>query len=156
MEHEFHEYSNAANGNDALVEVDAVARKIASDLSDNKILYKDLSYRIIKACFEVHRTLGPGYPEKIYEEAMALELKVNGVDLERQKLIEVFYKGVKVGEYRLDFIVEKKIVLEFKAVSELNAIFEAQVLSYLKATGMKLGLLINFGGKRLTFRRIVN
>ena len=122
----------------------------------DKILFKDLSYRIVRACFEVHAVLGPGFPEKIYEEAMAVELSDNAVDIERQKLVEVHFKGVKVGEYRLDMIAETKILLEFKAVSELNGVFEAQVLSYLKATGLKLGLLINFGGKRVAVRRIVN
>ncbi len=68
----------------------------------------------------------------------------------------MFFKGVQVGEYRLDMVAERKIVLELKAVSELNGVFEAQVLSYLKASGLKLGLLINFGGKKVEVRRIVN
>jgi GxxExxY protein len=135
-EHELHKYPNATK--------------------EGKILFKDLSYRIIKACIEVHTALGPGYPEKIYEEATCIELGKETVGFERQKLIEVYYKGVKIGEYRLDMVVEEKIILEFKAVSELNDIFEAQVLSYLKASGLKLGILINFGGKKLEFKRIVN
>lgn len=128
----------------------------ADDANEEKIIYKDLSYKIIRACFEVHNVLGPGYSEKIYEEAMSKELRDQGIDLERQKLIEVYYKGEKVGEYRLDHVVENKIILEFKALSELNKTFEAQLLSYLKATGMKLGILINFGGKKVEYRRILN
>ncbi len=100
--------------------------------------------------------LGPGYPEKIYEEAMAVELSNNAVSIECQKPVEVNFKGVRVGEYRLDMVAESKVLLEFKAVSELRAVFEAQVQSYLKATGLKLGLLANFGRKRVDVRRIVN
>jgi GxxExxY protein len=125
-------------------------------MNSDEIVYKDLSYKIIKVCFEVHNILGPGYSEKIYEEAVSRELYHDHVEYERQKLIEVFYKGEKIGEYRLDMVAENKIILEFKAVSELSDIFEAQLLFYLKATGMKLGLLINFGGKRVEYKRIVN
>ncbi len=128
----------------------------ANGTNEDKILFKDLSFRIIKACIEVHSTLGPGYPEKIYEEATCIELGKGVMDFERQKLIEVFYKGEKIGEYRLDLVVDGKIILEIKAVTELNGVFESQLLSYLKATGMKLGILINFGGKKLEFKRIVN
>jgi GxxExxY protein len=74
----------------------------------------------------------------------------------RQKLVVVFFKGVKIGEYRLDMVAEDQIILEFKAVSELNSVFEAQVLSYLKASGLKLGLLINFRGEKAEVTRIVN
>jgi GxxExxY protein len=136
IEHELHEYPNVTK--------------------EDKILFKDLSYRIIKACIEVHTTLGPGFPEKIYEEATCIEFRKEVISLERQKLIEVYYKGEKIGEYRLDLVVDGKIILELKAVTELNEIFESQLLSYLKATGMKLGILINFGGKKLEFKRIVN
>jgi GxxExxY protein len=125
-------------------------------MNSDEIVYKDLSYKIIKVCFEVHKYLGSWYSEKIYEEAVSRELYHDHVEYERQKLIEVFYKGEKIGEYRLDMVAENKIILEFKAVSELSDIFEAQLLSYLKATGMKLGLLINFGGKRVEYKRIVN
>ncbi len=126
------------------------------DLDSEKILYKDLSYKIVQACYEVHNVPGPGYPEKIYEEAMAVELANGGIGVDRQRLVEVFFKGVKIGEYRLDMVAEQKIVLEYKSVSELNEVFEAQVLSYLKASGLRLGLLINFGGKKVEVRRIVN
>ena len=78
------------------------------------------------------------------------------MEYERQKLVEVYYKGEKIGEYRLDLVVENKIVLELKAVSELNNTFAAQLLSYLKAAGMKLGILVNFGGRKVEYKRIVN
>lgn len=136
MEHESHEWAN--------------------DTNREKILYKELSFRIVEVCFEVHNVLGPGYPEKIYEVAVSKELKNKGIAYERQKLIEVHYKGEKIGEYRLDMVVDNKVILELKAVSELNAVFEAQLFSYLKATGMKLGILVNFGGKKVEYKRIVN
>jgi GxxExxY protein len=120
------------------------------------IIFKDPSYRIVKACYEVHNVLGPGYSEKIYEEAMDRELTGQGISVDRQRIVAVMYKGDKIGECRLDSVADDTILLEFKAVSELNSIFESQVLSYLKASGLKLGLLVNFGGKKVEVRRIVN
>jgi GxxExxY protein len=99
---------------------------------DTPIVYKDLSYTIIEACMEVH--LGPGFTEKLYEEAVIREIAERSIAFERQKLIEVFYKGDKTGEYRLDIVVDNKIILELKAVAELNSTFEAQLFSYLRAT----------------------
>jgi GxxExxY protein len=123
---------------------------------DTPIVYKDLSYTIIEACMEVHRILGPGFTEKIYEEAVIRDIAKRNIAFERQKLIEVFYKGDTIGEYRLDIMVDNKIILELKTVAELNSTFEAQLFSYLKATNLKLGILINFGKKKLEFKRIVN
>ncbi len=120
------------------------------------IIHKEWSYKIVQACYEVHNILGPGYSEKIYEEAMERDLTDQGVSVDRQRIVAVMYKGERIGEYRLDSVADAKILLEFKAVSELNKIFESQVLSYLKASGLKLGLLINFGGKKVEVRRIVN
>ncbi|MCK4908968.1 MAG: GxxExxY protein [Planctomycetes bacterium] len=120
------------------------------------IIHKELSYKIIEASFEVHNTLGPGFTENIYEEALCRELKSRGLNYERQKVIDVLYKGEKIGVYRLDLIVENKVLLELKAISELPDVFKAQVLSYLKATGLKLGILVNFGKKKVEYDRIVN
>ena len=125
-------------------------------LDTGKLVHKELSYKIVQACYEVHNILGPGYSEKIYEEAVERELASQGVAVDRQRIVAVIYKGEKIGEYRLDSVADEKVLLEFKAVSELNSIFESQVLSYLKASGLKLGLLINFGGKKVEVRRIVN
>jgi GxxExxY protein len=136
MEHELHEWTNGTN--------------------EEKVIYKNISFKIVESCFEVHNILGPGYSEKIYEEAVSKELRNRGIEYKRQKLIEVFYKAEKIGEYRLDMVVENKIILELKAVSEPNNTFEAQLLSYLKATGMKLGILVNFGGNKVEYKRIVN
>jgi len=125
-------------------------------MTEKEIVHKDLSYKIVEACYEVHNFLGPGFSENIYDEAMSRELASRGIYVDRQKSIEVKYKDEKIGEYRLDAVAEDKVVLEYKAASELNAVFESQVLSYLKASGLKLGLLINFGGKKVEVRRIVN
>ncbi len=120
------------------------------------IIHKELSYAIIAICLDVHSILGPGYSEKIYEEAVVRDLQRKGIPFERQKQIDVFYKGDKLGDHRIDIIVDNKIILELKAVSDLNSTFEAQVFSYLKSTKMKLGVLVNFGKKKLEQKRIVN
>lgn len=153
MEHELHEYTNDMNKTTEheLHEL----HEYTNGTNEERVIYKDLSYKIMEACFEVHNNLGPGFSEKIYEEAMTRELKEKGIFYERQKLIDIYYKDEKIGEYRLDLFVENKVILELKAVSELNSIFESQIYSYLKATGMKLGILINFGNRKVDFRRIV-
>jgi GxxExxY protein len=123
--------------------------------TNEKLIYKEISFNIMEAVFEVHNVLGPGYSENIYEEALAKEFKERKIPFERQKSIEVNYKGEKVGEYKLDMVIDGKIVLELKAVTELNSIFESQLISYLKATGIKLGILINFGSRKVSYKRLV-
>lgn len=120
------------------------------------LVYKDLSYEIISAVYEVHNQLGPGFTENIYEEALIKELNARNILHERQKIVKVRYKGDVIGEYKLDLVVENKIILELKAVSELNEVFKSQLLSYLKASKLKLGILINFGSKSIEYVRIVN
>lgn len=100
--------------------------------------------RVIGAAIEVHRHLGPGYLESIYEEALAIEFRLRGIPFERQKPVDVLYKGQAVGEGRLDFLVAGQLVVELKTVDAFAPIHHAQVLSYLKATGLELGLLLNF------------
>ena len=120
------------------------------------LVYPELSYRIMSAVFEVHNQLGPGFTEDIYENALAMELALQGVPFERQKQIQIHYKGKFVGAYRLDMVIDQKIILELKAVAELNEIFRAQLESYLCATELQLGILINFGTKRVGSMRIPN
>ncbi len=119
------------------------------------IVHKELSYKIMEACFEVHNILGPGFPESIYENAVVRELDRKGIANERQKVIAIYFKGDRVGESRLALVVEGKIILELEAVTELNSLFEAQLFSYLRATGLKLGILVNFGEKRVQYKRII-
>jgi GxxExxY protein len=104
----------------------------------------ELARRVIGAAIEVHRVLGPGYLEKVYEEALAVEFGLQGIPFERQYPVAVLYKGHACAEGYLDFLVGKLLVVELKAVEALAPIHKAQVISYLKVTGLVLGLLINF------------
>jgi len=104
----------------------------------------ELAQKVIGAALEVHRALGPGYQESIYEEALAFELTRMGVDFERQRAFRVDYKGHVVGEGRVDLFVDGKLVVELKAIEKLQPVHKAQVISYLKATTCQVGLLINF------------
>jgi len=122
----------------------------------DKVLYPDLSYEIMAAVYEVHNQLGPGFTENIYETALVQELKSRGIACERQKTVHITYKGEIVGTYRLDLLVERKIILEIKAVSTLADVFHAQLLAYLKATNLRLGILVIFGTPKVTYQRIIN
>lgn len=124
--------------------------------TDDRAIYPILSYQVMQAVFEVHNTLGPGFIESVYEEALVFELEIRQIAFERQKNVEVQYKERVVGAQRLDLIIDSRIVLELKAVSALTDAFKQQTLSYLKATGLKLGILINFGAPRVEYVRIVN
>lgn len=124
-------------------------------MAGNVIIEKELSYLIMQAAYEVHNTLGSGFPEKIYEEAMFRELTVRGVELERQKRVIVYYKGEPLGEFFLDNVAIQRVILEYKAVSEIARIHEQQALSYLKATGLELAIVINFGAERVQSSRVV-
>jgi len=103
-----------------------------------------LTERIIGCAIAVHRELGPGLLESTYEEALCVELEDDGLSFDRQKSIPVVYKGRRIGEYRLDLLVEERVVVEIKSVAHLQPVFEAQLLAYLKVTGKKTGLLFNF------------
>lgn len=120
------------------------------------IVEKDLSYSIVKAAYEVFNGLGPGFAEEIYEEAMIVVLKKYGHVPDQQKRVDVYFQGVNLGFHKLDLIVDGRVILELKAVSEIAAIHKQQVLAYLKATGLELALVINFGAGRLQVARVVN
>ena len=120
------------------------------------VIYPELSYSIMQAVFEVHNQLGPGFTEEIYEAALAIELEAQHIPYKCQSPIQVYCKGHALGVYRLDLIVDDKIILELKAVSALADIHRQQLLSYLKATNLRLGILINFGTKKVESTRIVN
>ena len=106
--------------------------------------HRETTERIIAAAIEVHRILGPGFVEPVYQAALAHELELRHIPFEREKPIPVFYKERSVGDHRLDFLVEGEVILELKAVSEPDDVHMAQVISYLKATRLKTALLINF------------
>lgn len=117
----------------------------------------ELAHKVIGAAIEVHRHLGPGFLESVYEEALSIELNLRGIAHERQRPIHVDYKGNPVGEGRLDILVGEQLIVELKAVETLAPIHTAQVISYLKSTEYSLGLLINFNVTRLKegIKRIV-
>jgi len=120
------------------------------------LIYPEESYGLVGLAMQVHRELGCGFLEPIYQEAFEILLKRNAVPYEREKVLPVYFMGERLStEYVADFVCHEKIIVEFKACAQLTEVHEAQVMNYLKATGLKLGLLINFGQKTLAYRRIV-
>ena len=128
-------------------------------MSENEdfILYRDESHEIMECAFSVYNNLGSGFLEAIYQEALEVELRERGIPFESQKEITVYYKGEPlIKKYIADIIVDDKIILELKTVSKLTDIESAQLINYLKATGIQLGILLNFGHKkRLEWERRV-
>ena len=120
----------------------------------------EISRIILDSALEVHRTLGgPGLLESVYEEALVFELRLRGMDVEQQAVVPIVYKGnVLSNPLRMDILVEKKVIVECKAVSVYNNIFETQLLTYLRLAGLRLGLVVNFGEKMVTkgIHRVVN
>lgn len=114
-----------------------------------------LTYAINGAVFEVNRLLGPGFLEKVYENALIVELEKRGLKAENQFPINVSYKGKTVGEYIGDILVEDRVLIELKTVERIDRIHEAQLLNYLKATGLQVGLLVNFKHEEANIKRMV-
>jgi GxxExxY protein len=119
------------------------------------LIEAELSQRIIGCSIQVHRSLGPGFLEKIYEEALAIEMNKAGLGFERQKIVQIHYAGIRVGEHRLDYLIESKVVLELKAAREIEDIHLATARSYLKALAVPLALVVNFAKPVLEIRRVV-
>ena len=119
-----------------------------------KYLYQELTARIIQAFYKVYNTLGFGFLEKVYENALKIELEVAGFFIERQKPLNVYYNKIIVGEYFADLIVNRKVILELKAADCLMKEHELQLINYLKATDIEIGLLLNFGKKPEIRRKI--
>lgn len=109
----------------------------------------ELTERIIGAAIEVHRHLGPGLLESVYEDALCVEFELIGIHCQRQAMLKTLYKGRELSPQRLDILVENEVVVELKSLAKMGDAHMAQVLSYLKATGLKRGLLIDFGERRL-------
>jgi GxxExxY protein len=119
------------------------------------LIHAELSERIIGCGIRVHKALGPGFLEKIYEEALCVELTKSGLTYERQKLVTIFYEGRPVGEHRLDLLIEKLVVLELKATAGIDDIHLATARSYLRATALQLALIANFARPTLDIKRVV-
>lgn len=125
-------------------------------LNNQKLLYEKESYKIIGAAMAVHRELGCGFLEQVYQEALEIEFELQGIPFKRETPIQIAYKGKRLKkEYIADFTCYDKIILEIKALDDLISKHESQVLNYLKASSYKLGILINFGQESLQRKRIV-
>ena len=123
----------------------------------NKILYKEESFTIIGACMKVHRTLGAGFLEAVYEEALEKEFHIQKIPFQRQVKLSLYYeKQLMKKQYRADFVCYDSIIIEIKAVSQIPVTFYTQLTNYLKFINLELGMLINFGTPSLTYKRMIN
>jgi len=121
-----------------------------------QLIYSEITGPVIGAAMEVHKILGPGFLESVYEEAFAIELDLRNISYKRQYPIDIFYKEKLAKHFVCDFIIEDVVLVELKALSQLGDIEKAQVLNYLKATKLPVGLLLNFGAQSLEYKRFVN
>jgi GxxExxY protein len=122
---------------------------------DDKIIYGDLSYKIVGLAIQVRKELGYGFLEKVYENSLMVMLRENSIPAEQQVPIKVKFHGHVVGDYIADILVDNRIILELKSLDGLTDVHKAQTLNYLKATGVKLAILLNFGKHRLETERLV-
>ena len=120
-----------------------------------ELVHKEITGQIIGSAFEVYNLLGYGFLEKVYENAVVKELQLRGLHAVAQYPVKVNYKDTEVGDYYADILVESKVIIELKTGESFNPIHEAQLLNYLKATGIKVGLLINFGPEKCEYKRFV-
>ncbi len=118
--------------------------------------FEDLTRSVIGGAMEVHRTLGNGLPELIYQQALGYELELRGIQFAREFDMPIYYKGIQVGSRRVDFFIDGKIMVELKAFVRLESAHLAQGINYLEVSNLEVGLLINFGGPSLEFKRLLN
>ncbi|PZX10549.1 GxxExxY protein [Breznakibacter xylanolyticus] len=118
--------------------------------------YEELTYKIIGCAIEVHKQLGNGFQEVVYQRALAIEMQMQGIEFSREHEMPLHYKGHDIGTRRVDFFVEKKIMVEIKALINLEDVHLAQAMNYVEAYGLEIGLLINFGAKSLQHKRVYN
>lgn len=116
----------------------------------------EITHKIIGCAMQVHNTMGSGFQEVIYQRALAIEFAFQGLDFVREQEMEIFYREQPIGKRRVDFFIEGKVMLEIKAVMQLEDVHKAQAINYLEAYNIANGLLINFGGKSLDFKRVYN
>lgn len=120
-----------------------------------EIVYKELSYKIIGVAMEVHKELGYGYLEKVYENAMMVLFQEKEINAQQQRELNVIFRGTEIGKYIADIVVEDRVIIELKVATGIKDIHKAQVANYLKTTGLKLGIIINFGKESLEFERVI-
>lgn len=118
------------------------------------MLHQEITRKILEACFEVSNELGSGFLESVYQNALVIALKQKGLSVQAQFPLAVTFRGEPVGQFITDILVESKVIVELKAVSALSGEHQAQVLNYLKGTGIEIGLLINFGRPKLEYKRL--
>ena len=138
---------------DQRYEVSVYLRAIKANGMKNRYKYSDITEKIIKAFYKVYNTLGYGFLEKVYENALAIELKQQGFSIVQQAPLKIYYNDQLVGEYFADLLVEDKVIVELKAVEALAKEHHAQLLNYLKATQIQVGLLLNFGSTKPEVKR---
>ena len=125
-------------------------------MMEGEYKYSDITRRIIGCAMKVHNKLGSGFQEVIYQRALSLEMRDNDLAFEREKEMPIIYNEIPIGTRRVDFLVEGVIMVELKAITEINDINKAQIINYLEAYKLDIGLLINFGQRRLEFKRFIN
>jgi len=125
------------------------------DTKKEDIIYKDLSYKIIGLAMDVYNKMGYGFLEKVYENSLMFLFKRENIKAKQQAPVKVYFDGEVVGEYFADILVEDKIILELKAIDKIIDAHKAQTLNYLKATGLRLAIILNFGKEKIEFERIV-
>lgn len=131
--------------------INANTQRISTNL-----VYPELSYKLMGVLFKVQNELGSSYQEKYYQRAIEEELKNSGIKFEREKMIPLNFRGVSIGRYFLDFLIEDEVALEVKTIEFFRKAEWRQVRNYLKSAGLKLGILVNFSGKKLIYKRILN
>ena len=124
-------------------------------MTTKQYLYKDITNKIISIAIQIHKAIGPGFKEKYYQRALYLEFKAARISFEREIKAILKYKKAVIGYHQMDFVINKKVVVEIKSTKGLTDIDIAQVRSYLKVSGYKLGLLLNFGTKKLEIKRVI-
>ncbi|MBU1044441.1 MAG: GxxExxY protein [Candidatus Omnitrophica bacterium] len=126
-------------------------------MKDKEFIFKDESYKILGACFEVYNEIGSGFLEAVYQECLAIEFKKQGIPFTSKPVLDITYKNFKLEQiYQPDFICYKEIILELKAVSKFREEHKAQIFNYLKASGKRLGFLINFGNHpKIEYQRVI-
>jgi GxxExxY protein len=127
-----------------------------SAIVNEKYPESELTGKVIGCCMEVHRFLGNGFQEVIYQRALAIEFNRQNISFSREHEMDIYYKGENIGTRRVDFFVEGKVMVELKAIIHLEDVHLAQAINYLEAYGLETGLLVNFGAKSLEFKRVMN
>ena len=130
-------------------------KKKGEGMKKKELIHEELTGKILRAAFSVSNTLGCGFLEKVYENALAVELRLMGLNVVQQLPVRIVYRDETVGDYVADMVVDGAVIVEVKATAEDHPVYVAQTLNYLRATGLRVGLLLNFGQPKLKYRRLI-